>query len=72
VEGGDSLHVRISGEINGVPFDVKRAFNYDGLPYRFTEMPSANATYRDLLRKAMAEIADEIVARLPAKAASTQ
>lgn len=64
--GGDSVHVHLVGEINGAPFDVKRAFDYDGLPYKFLEMPAANSTYRELLRKMMDEIADEIVAKLPA------
>jgi hypothetical protein len=62
--GGDSVHVHLAGEINGIPFDVKRAFDYDGLPYKFQEMPAANSTYRELLRKAMGELADEIVAKL--------
>lgn len=65
VPGGDSLHLRLAGEINGVPFEVSRAFDYDGLKRKFSEMPSANATYRELLQKAMGELADEIVARLP-------
>ncbi|HEU5136461.1 MAG TPA: hypothetical protein VFU13_15025 [Steroidobacteraceae bacterium] len=64
--GGDSVHVQLAGEINGVPFDSSRAFDYDGLPYKFTEMPSANGKYREFMRRIMAEIADEIVARLPA------
>lgn len=64
--GGDSVHVHLAGEINGVPFDVKRAFDYDLLPYKFLEMPAANSTYRELLRKMLGEMADEIVAKLPA------
>jgi hypothetical protein len=69
--GGDSVHVQLAGEINGVPFDVSRAFDYDGLPYKFTEMPAANSTYREYLRKMMAEMADEIVAKLPAASEPT-
>jgi hypothetical protein len=64
--GGDSVHVHLAGEINGVPFDVKRAFDYDLLPYKFLEMPAANSTYRELLRKMLGDMADEIVAKLPA------
>ena len=67
--GGDSVHVQLVGEINGVPFDVKRAFDYDSLPYKFLEMPAANSTYRELMRKMMGEMADEIVAKLPAASA---
>ena len=66
IPGGDSVHVHLAGEINGVPFDVRRAFDYDGLPYKFLEMPAANSTYRERLRKMMGEMADEIVAKLPA------
>ncbi|HEY6123127.1 MAG TPA: hypothetical protein VIV63_00635 [Steroidobacteraceae bacterium] len=68
--GGDSVHIHLAGTINGVPFDVKRAFDYDGLPYKFLEMPAANNTYRELLRKLMGEMADEIVAKLSLKPAS--
>ena len=69
IAGGDSVHVHLAGEINGVPFDLKRAFDYDGLPYKFLEMPAANSTYRERLRKMMGEMADEIVAKLPASGA---
>ena len=62
--GGDSVHVHLAGEINGVPFNASRAFDYDLLPYKFLEMPAANSTYRELLRKMMDELADEIVAKL--------
>ena len=62
--GGDSMHVRITGEINGEPFDVSRMFDYENMPYGFTQMPSANETYRETLRKQLAEMADEIVATL--------
>ena len=69
IPGGDSVRVHLTGQINGVPFDVKRAFDYDGLPYKFTEMPSANSTYRELLHKMMGDVADAIVAKLPAAGA---
>ena len=66
-----SLALALVGEINGIPFDVKRAFDYDALPYKFLEMPAANSNYRELLRKMMGELADEIVAKLPAVRGST-
>ena len=69
--GGDRVHVHLAGEINGVPFDVIRAFDYDGLPYKFREMPAANSTYRALLRMMMGELADEIVAKVPAAGETT-
>ena len=69
--GGDSVHVQLVGEINGVPFDVSRAFDYDGLPFKFGQMPASNSTYRELLRKMMNEMADEIVAKLPAASEPT-
>lgn len=64
VAGGDSMHLRLSGEINGVPFDVARVFDYDGLPYKSFQMPSSGARYRELLWNSMDQVADEIVARL--------
>ena len=62
--GGDSMHVRITGEINGEPFDVSRGFDYENMSVGFTQMPSASETYRETLRKQLAEMADEIVATL--------
>lgn len=62
--GGDSMQMRIAGEINGEPFEVSRGFDYEQMPYGFTQMPSANETYRETLRKQLAEMADEIVAKL--------
>jgi hypothetical protein len=43
---------------------VSRMFDYENMPYGFTQMPSANETYRETLRKQLAEMADEIVATL--------
>jgi len=65
IPGGDSVNVKVAGEINGEPFNASRGFEYDGLPYKFSEMPSDNPTYRELMHKLMNEIADEIVAKLP-------
>jgi hypothetical protein len=65
VPGGDSVHLRLAGEVNGAAFDVFRAFDYDGLPYKFGDMPSSNARYRELLWTSMRQIADEIVAKIP-------
>lgn len=66
IDGGDSMNVHVAGEINGVPFNASRGFDYSGLPYKFSQMPSDNPTYRELMHKLMNEIADEIVAKLPA------
>jgi hypothetical protein len=66
IPGGDSVLVRVVGDVNGVPFDVSRRFDYSDLPYGFNEMPSANPGYRERLRRAMLEIADEIAAMIPA------
>jgi len=67
IPGGDSMNVQVAGEINGVPFNTSRGFDYSGLPYKeLTQMPSDNPTYRELMHKLMDEIADEIVAKLPA------
>ena len=66
IDGGDSMNVQLAGEINGVPFNATRGFDYSGLPYNgLTQMPSDNPTYRALMQKLMNEIADEIVAKLP-------
>jgi hypothetical protein len=70
IDGGDSMNVQLAGEINGVPFNATRGFDYSGLPYNgLTQMPSDNPTYRALMHKLMEEIADEIVAKLPAATA---
>lgn len=62
VPGGDSVLVRVVGSLgNASPFDISRRFDYSGLHWKFTEMPAANAEYRARLRKALDEIADEIV-----------
>jgi hypothetical protein len=66
VAGGDSVHLRLTGEINGTPFDVARVFDYDGLPHQAFQLPSSGGRYRELLRNSMNEIADAIVAKLPA------
>lgn len=67
IPGGDSVLVRLVGDINGVPFDVSRDFDYSDLPYGFTEMPASNPAYRERLKLAMRAIADEIATKnLPA------
>ena len=62
--GGDSVQLRITGEINGEPFDVSRGFDYENMRYGFTQMPSANETYRETLRRQLAEMADEIAGKV--------
>ncbi|HKE96177.1 MAG TPA: hypothetical protein VKB34_17850, partial [Povalibacter sp.] len=66
VPGGDSVLIRLQGEINGMPFEASRSFDYSNLSYRFNEMPAANPQYRAQFQQAMNEIADEIVAKLVA------
>jgi hypothetical protein len=63
IPGGDSVLVRLVGDINGVPFDVSRDFDYSDLPYGLTEMPASNPTYRERLKFAMRAIAVEICAK---------
>lgn len=64
VPGGDSVLVRIAGRFEGSePFDISRRFDYSDLTWKFTEMPAENPEYRNRLRKALDEIADEIVSR---------
>jgi hypothetical protein len=65
VAGGDSVHLRLTGEINGMPFDVARVFDYDGLPHKAFGMPSSGGRYRELLWTSMREAADAIVEQLP-------
>jgi len=65
VPGGDSVLVRLEGEINGVPFDLSRRFDYEDLPYNtLSEMPAANPEYRERMTNALNEIADELAALL--------
>ena len=63
IPGGDSVLLRLVGDINGVPFDVSRDFDYADLPYGFTELPASNPAYRERLKLAMRAIADEIAAK---------
>jgi len=64
VAGGDSVHLRLAGEINGVPFDVTRVFDYDGLHHKAFLLPSSGDRYRELLWDSMGQLADEIVSKL--------
>jgi len=66
IPGGDRVVVHIVGNSpGGGSFDVSRTFDYSDLRWKFTELPAANAEYRARLRKALAEIADEIGEYLP-------
>ena len=66
VPGGDSVLVRLAGDINGESFDVSRRFDYSDLKYNeLTQMPADNATYRERMKRAVVEIVEEIVAKLP-------
>jgi hypothetical protein len=57
---GDTVVLHLSGEINGVPFDSSRQFDY-GTLYSFPNTPSSSASYRALLRSRLEEAIDEIV-----------
>lgn len=69
---GDSVLVRLAGEVNGRAFDVRRQFDYSDLRWRLTEMPAANPQYRERLSEALGQLADAIVARaaMPLESAS--
>jgi hypothetical protein len=56
---GDTVVLRLAGEINGEPFDVSRQFDY-GTLHRPRQRPSNNPTYRALLHSRLEEIVDEI------------
>lgn len=65
IPGGDSVLIRLAGEINGVPFDLSRRFDYEDLPYNaLIEMPATNPAYRQRMTDAMNELADELAALL--------
>jgi hypothetical protein len=65
VPGGDRVEIRVSGKSGDAPFDARRQFDYSDLQWRFTELPAHNAEYRERLRKALGEIADEIAKTIP-------
>jgi hypothetical protein len=66
VRGGNSVLVRLAGDINGESFDVSRRFDYSDLKYNeLTQMPADNATYRERMKQAVVAIVDEIIAKLP-------
>jgi hypothetical protein len=65
VPGGDSVLVFLQADVGGNYVKVSRRFDYSDLKWKFTELPAANAEYRNRLRKALGEIADEIVERMP-------
>lgn len=61
VPEGDSVLVRVVGRFQGDdPFDISRRFDYSDLTWKFMQMPAENPEYRERLRKALDEIADEI------------
>lgn len=66
VPGGDRVELRVVASVGTAdPFEISRRFDYSDLTWKFTQMPAANAEYRARLRKALDEIADEIVKRSP-------
>jgi len=66
IPGGDRVVVRVVGSLrSAIPFDISRSFDYSDLTWKLTELPAANPEYRDRLRKALGEIADEISEMIP-------
>lgn len=63
IAGGDSVLVRLAGDINGATFDISQRFNYSDLSYGWSELPAANPAYHERMRLALAVIADEIAAQ---------
>jgi hypothetical protein len=62
VPGGDSVQVRVVGRFeDNHTFDFSRRFDYSDLTWKFTQLPAENPEYRNRLRKALDEIADQIV-----------
>lgn len=57
---GDTVVLRLAGDINGVPFDVSRQFDY-GTLYRSPRKPASYPAYQALLRSRLEQIIDKIV-----------
>jgi hypothetical protein len=57
---GDVFVVRISGEVNGKPFDVTRGFDYGKIA--FGEFPSESPVYREHVSGSLREAVDAILA----------
>jgi len=57
---GDTVVLRLAGEINGMAFDESQQFDY-GTLYKFSQSPSANSIYRELLRSRLEDIVDAIL-----------
>ena len=51
---GDTVFIRIAGDVNGSSFDVSRQFDY-GTLYRSPDIPSESPRYRALLRAKLDE-----------------
>jgi hypothetical protein len=56
---GDTVVLRLSGQINGAAFDFSRQFDY-GTLYSFPNTPSSSARYRALLRSRLEDAVDEV------------
>ena len=56
---GDTVFVRITGDVNGTSFDFSRQFDY-GTLYRSPDIPSTSPRYRALLHAKLDEIVSEI------------
>jgi len=57
---GDTVVLRLSGEVDGVPFDQSSQFDY-GTMYRFPNPPSGSPEYREQLRGRLDLLIDDIV-----------
>jgi hypothetical protein len=56
---GDTVVIRLSGTVNGIPFDLESRFDY-GAMYRFPNLPSSSPQYREQLRLRLAQLCKEI------------
>lgn len=56
---GDTVIMRLAGEVNGTRFDFTREFDYATL-YRSPDLPSSSPIYRQLLRARLDDLVSEI------------
>jgi hypothetical protein len=57
---GDTVIMRLAGEVDGVPFDQSSRFDY-GTMYSFPDPPSSSPAYRAQLRARLDLLIDDIV-----------
>ena len=57
---GDTVVVHLTGEVNGMPFDLESRFDYGKMYYRFPNLPSSSLQYRGQLRDRLEQFVKEI------------